>query len=75
MENILIFINKKVDHIPPISNDNLQDKYDYWMDERKKTKSGMKKIKKEINERLKSLESLSNEINSIIKTNNIKIYN
>lgn len=75
MENILIFINKKVDHIPPINNDNLQDKYDYWMDERKKTKSGMKKIKKEINERLKSLESLSNEINSIIKTNNIKIYN
>lgn len=45
------------------------------MDERKKTKSGMKKIKKEINERLKSLESLSNEINSIIEKNNIKIYN
>ena len=74
MDNILILINKKVDHIP-INNDNFQEKYDYWMDERKKTKSGMKKIKKEINERLKSLESLSNEINSIIEKNNIKIYN
>lgn len=64
-----------MDHIFPFGCDNLQEKYNYWMDERKKTKRGIKKIKNEINERLKYLESISNKINNIVKTNNIKISN